>query len=178
MDTRTAAEWLNPVKVAGIGSYLVASISCGVTAIRAADLRLSRLAVGLGLIQVALLLDIALDWRWRLYDWLRGRAVAAHWYEVRHWPQVFALAVLAFVLCAAAVAARRRFRPFPGAVWAVEGTLLSAGCWMTEVISLHTTDSILYYRVGLMMVISFLWAAACLMTSVGILKAGIGDKAA
>lgn len=49
---------------------------------------------------------------------------------------------------------------------------------MTEVISLHTTDSILYYRVGLMMVISFLWATACLMTSVGILKAGIGDKAA
>src|SRR5579883_812233 len=160
MDTRTAAEWLNPVKAGGIASYVVASVSCAVTAVRAASLRLSRLAATLGLIQTALLLDIAFDWRWKLYGRLKELAVARHWYEDRHWPQVIALAVLGLALGLAAVAASRRFRMLPGAVWAIAGTLLSVGCWTAEVISLHATDAVLYHPAGRIMVISYLWGLA------------------
>jgi hypothetical protein len=178
MDMRTAAEWLNPVKAGGMAVYLVAAASCAATAVRTANPRLSRLAALLGLIQAVLLLDIAFDWRWRLYDWLRGEAVAWHWYEERHWPQVVMLVLLAAALISAVIAARRRARSFPGAALAVEGTLLSVGCWMIEVISLHATDSLLYHHVGPLMVISLVWLLACAMVTAGILRAGSRAAAA
>ncbi len=174
MDIRTAGEWLNPVKAGGMASYLIASVACGLTAVRTVNPRISRLAVVLGLIQAVLLLDIAFDWRWRLYDWLKDQAVAQRWYEQRHWPQVVVLATLAAALAAGMAAARRRFRSLTGAAVAVEGTLLSIGCWMVEVISLHATDSILYHHVGPLMIVSFVWLLTCAMTIAGILKAGFG----
>jgi hypothetical protein len=174
MDIRTATEWLNPVKAGGMASYFIASVACGLTAVRTVNPRISRLAALLGLIQAVSLLDIAFDWRWRLYDWLRSQAEAHHWYEQRHWPQVFVLATLGAALAAGMAAARRRFRSLPGAVLAVEGTLLSIGCWLVEVISLHATDSILYHHVGPLMIISFVWLLTCAMTIAGILKAGFG----
>jgi len=172
MDMRTAAEWLNPVKAVGMASYLVASVACGLAAVRTVNPRISRLAVVLGLIHAGLLLDIAFDWRWRLYDWLRREAVAQHWYEQRHWPQVVVLTFLAALLVGGISAARHRFLHLPGAALAVDGTLVSIACWMVEVISLHATDSILYHRVGLLMIVSFVWLLACAMVIVGILRAG------
>ena len=151
---------------------MVASASCAVTAARTLNRRLSRLAALLGLIHAALLLDIAFDWRWRLYDGLRWEAVAWHWYEERHWRQVVMLAFLAAVLVSAVIAARRRLHLLPGAALAVEGTLLSVGCWAVEIISLHATDAILYHHVGRLMVINFVWLLACAMVTVGILRAG------
>ena len=174
MDIRTAAESLNPVKAGGMATYLIASVACGLTAVRTVNPRITRLAVVLGLIQAVLLLDIAFDWRWRLYDLLRSQAEAHHWYEQRHWPQIVVLVTLAAALVAGMAAARRRFRSLPGAALAVEGSLLSIGCWMMEVISLHATDSILYHHVGLLMIISFVWLLTCAMTIAGILKAGFG----
>jgi hypothetical protein len=174
MEMRTAAEWLNPVKVGGMVTYLVASASCGLTAARTLNPRISRLAAVLGLIQAALLLDIAFDWRWRLYDWLRSQAVAYHWYEQRRWPQVVVLMIMAVVLASGVVVARRVFLPNPGAALAVNGTLLSIDCWLMEVISLHATDSILYHHVGPLMIISFVWLLAGAMVTTGILRAGFG----
>ena len=172
MEIRTAAELLNPAKAGGLAVYLVASASCAVTAVRTANPRLSRLAALLGLIHVLLLLDIAFDWRWMLYDWLRKQAVAYDWYRQRHWPQVAALSLLAVMLAAGLVIGRRRFRSLRGAALAVQGTLLSIGCWMIEVISLHATDSILYRPLGPLMIISFVWLLACAMVTSGILRAG------
>ena len=173
---RTAAEWLNPVKASGIAAYFIASASCMAAAIKAVDKRISRLAAVLAILHVALLLDIAFDWRWRIYDWLRGQAVAHQWYEQRHWPQVATLATLAAVLFAGVAIARRRYPSPPGAALALEGTLVSIGCWSMEVISLHMTDSMLYHRTGPFMVITFIWLLGCLMTSAGILRAGIRGK--
>ncbi len=84
------------------------------------------------------------------------------------------LATLAAALAAGMAAARRRFRSLTGAAVAVEGTLLSIGCWMVEVISLHATHSILYHHVGPLMIVSFVWLLTCAMTIAGILKAGFG----
>src|SRR5579862_5114304 len=121
MEMRTAAEWLNPVRASGIAAYLAASACCAVTAVRAASLRTSRLAVVLGLVNTLLLLDIAFDWRWRLYDWLKNQAVSQHWYEQRHWPQVTTLAILAALLLAGVAMARRRYSTSAGASLAIEG---------------------------------------------------------
>jgi hypothetical protein len=171
MDMRTAAEWLNPVKAGGLAAYLVAFVSCALTAVRTANRRLSRLAALLGLIHALLLLDIAFDWRWGLYDWLRREALSWHWYEERHGPQVVTLAILAFVLVSGVIAARSRLRSLPGAGVAAEGTVLSVACWIMEIISLHATDSVLYHRIGPLMVISFVWLLACAMVTAGILMA-------
>ena len=178
MEMRTAAEWLNPVKAGGIAAYLIASASCGVAAVTTANPRIARLAAALGLLDAVLLLDIAFDWRWRLYDWLRRQAVAGQWYEQRHWPQVVTLVILAMLLLAAVGSARRRFPSPPGAALAIEGALLSAGCWAMEVISLHMTDSLLYHHAGPFMVISFIWLLASSLTSVGILRAAIVSRRA
>jgi len=171
MEMRTAAEWLNPVKAGGMAVYLAASASCAVTAVRSANPRLSRLAALLGLLHAVLLLDIAFDWRWRLYDWFKSEAVSYHWYEERHWPQVVMLALLAATLAAGVTAARRQLRSLPGAALAVEGTLISVGCWLMEIISLHATDSILYHHIGRLMIISFVWLLGCGMVTVGMFRA-------
>jgi hypothetical protein len=178
MDMRTAAEWLNPVKAVGMGAYFTASTACAVVSVRAASRRISRLAAVLALLHAVLFLDITFDWRWRLYDWLRDQAVALQWYEQRHWPQVGTLLLLAALLGAGMIMARRRFPSPPGAALALDGALLSIGCWAMEVISLHATDTVLYHRTGPLMPVSFVWIVACTMTAAGILRAGTGDRAA
>jgi hypothetical protein len=168
----TAAEWMNPVKASGMAAYLVASLSCGVALVTAGNKRISRLAAFLGILHAALFFDIAFDWRWKLYGWLQSQVVAQQWYGQRHWPQVGMLVILAALLLVGVIAAWRRFPSPPGAVLALDGSLLSIGCWSTEVISLHATDSILYHRAGPLMIISFVWILACMMTVIGISKAG------
>ncbi len=63
----------------------------------------------------------------------------------------------------------RLFRAKPGALLAVSGALLSLITWCIEVVSLHQIDAVLYHQVWGFMVVSFVWIAGCLMTSVGIL---------
>jgi len=169
---KTLADWLTPVRATGMAAYLVAASSCGVAWVTAGRKKgLSRLALILGILQTALFVDMAFDWRWRLYDLLRGQAMVNQWYNHRHWPQIGMLALLAALLLTAIRVARRRFSSSPGAVLAVEGALLSIGCWSTEVISLHATDALLYHRIGPLMIVNFVWALASLITVIGIWKA-------
>jgi hypothetical protein len=169
---RTIAEWLTPVRATGMATYLVAASSCGVAWVRVRrDKGRSRLALILGILQTAIFLDIAFDWRWKLYDLLRSRAMANQWYNQRHWPQIGMLALLTALLLIGIGIARRRYPSAAGAVLATEGALLSIGCWSTEVISLHATDALLYHRAGPLMIVNFVWALACTMTVIGIWKA-------
>jgi hypothetical protein len=155
-----------------MAAYLVAAASCGVAWVRARDNKqVSRLAVILGILHLALFFDIAFDFRWKLYDTLKSQAMADQWYNQRHWPQVGLLAIVWVLLLVWLGAARRRFSSTAGVVLAIGGTLLSIGCWSTEVISLHATDAVLYHRVGPLMIVNFIWMLACLMTAIGILKA-------
>ena len=176
MEMRTAAEWLNPVRIGGMAAYFVASASCAAVSARAASRRISRLAAILGAFHVVLLLDITFDLRWKLYEWLQGEAVAYGWYDRRHWPQVGMLTILALLLLTGVTIVRRRFASPPGAALAIEGSLLSLGCWATEIISLHSTDAVLYHPAGPLMIISFVWILASAMTTVGIFRAGIRGR--
>jgi hypothetical protein len=168
---KIAAEWFSPVRISGMAVYIVAAASCGLTCFRSnLDEHESRLAVILGLINTALLIDLAFDWRWQLYNLLRGEAMTHRWYDQRHWPQVLALTLLSLLLLAGMVTAWRSFRLAAGATLAIAGSLLSIGIWFAQVISLHSTDSILFHRVGPLMIVNFLWLAASAMTVAGILK--------
>ena len=171
MEMRTAEHWLNPVKAGGMAAYFVALVSCGAASVWAVSQRISRLAAFLAILHAALFLDIAFDWRWSLYGWLKGGAIEHHWYDQRHWPQVAMLGILVVLLFSGIIFAWRRFRASAGVALAFSGALLSIACWATEIISLHGMDAILYYRVGPLMVISFVWMSACLITTFGILRA-------
>lgn len=169
---RTAGEWLTPVKASGMASYLIASIACALTAARAAGRRVPRLASVLCALDFALFLDITFDLRWRLNAWFKEAAVSHGVYSERSEPQVIALIALAVGLQVLAVWLIRRFALIRGAPLAVCGALLSIGCWLTELISLHAMDAILYRYIGPLMVVSFVWILACAMTVRGILIAG------
>ncbi len=172
MMMRTVAEWLTPVKSIGMASYLVASVSCAATAIRGGNGRVTRLAAILCVLDLALLLDIAFNWRWKLYDRLRSDAMSLHWYDERSEFQVLALIFLAILLLFGAFWLRHRFAPIRGATLAICGGLLSIGCWMTEVISLHAIDAVLYRSAGPLLAVAFVWILASAMTTAGILIAG------
>jgi hypothetical protein len=168
---KIAAEWFSPVRTSGMAVYLVAAASCGLTCVRASlDEHGSRLAVILGLLNTALLVDLAFDWRWQLYNLLRSEAMTHRWYGQRHWPQVMALTLLSLLLLAGMVAAWRSFHSMAGSTLAIAGSLLSIGTWFAQVISLHSTDSVLFHHVGPWMIVNFLWLAACAMTVAGMLK--------
>ena len=169
--TRTVAEWLTPVKASGMAAYLIASAACAIGAARAADSRIRRLAAVLCILDIGLLLDIAFNWRWKLYNSLKGDAVNHPWYNQRSGPQMVVLLALAVALIVSAAWLSRRFASARGAPLAICGALLSIGCWLTEVISLHATDAILYRHIGPLMIISFVWILGCAMTAAGIAMA-------
>jgi hypothetical protein len=171
MMMRTVAEWLTPVKSIGIASYIIASVSCAATALRGSNRRVTRLAAILCALDLALLLDIVFDWRWKLYDWLRSGAMSLHWYDERSGVQILALIFFATLLLFAALWLRRKFAPVRGATLAICGGLLSVGCWMTEVISLHAIDAVLYRSAGPLLAVAFVWILASAMTTTGILIA-------
>ena len=169
---RTVSEWLTPVRASGMATYLVAAALCGVAWVRSRRDKpvATRLAVILGILNMALFFDIAFNWRWKLHDLLQGHAMADQWYNQRHWPQVWSLAVLGIFLLMGIGVVGRRFSN-GGVLLAIGGAVLSIGCWLTEVISLHATDMVLHYGIGPLMIINFVWMLACTMTSIGILKA-------
>ena len=169
---RTAGEWLTPVKASGMAAYLVAAIACALTAGRAPGRRVPRLASVLCALDFALFLDITFDLRWKLYAWFKAGAISHGVYAERSEPQVIALIALATGLLVVGVWLNRRFAPIRGAPLAVCGALLSIGWWLTELISLHAVDAVLYRYIGPLMVVCFVWILACAMTARGILIAG------
>ena len=167
---RIAAEWFTPTRISGITVQFLATTSCLIAWVKTrGDKKRSRLPGILTLLECVLLVDLIFDWRWKLYGLLRGEAASYHVYELRHRPQIATLIILCVLLLLAIAIGLKLLR---GRVWtrlAFIGAVLSMGIWCTEIISLHASDALLYHRVGQAMVINFLWLAACLMTSIGIL---------
>lgn len=157
-----------------MAAYLVASLTCALTAARAPGRLVSRLASVLCALDFALFLDIAFDLRCKLYDWLKGTAISRGVYNERTEPQVIALIALAVGLLVLGARLSRKLAPIRGASLAVCGALLSIGCWLTELISFHVVDTILYRHIGPFMVVGFVWILACAMTLRGIWIAGSG----
>lgn len=160
-------EWATPVRMIGLLSYAAAAAACLFVWRKGGPS--SRLAAVLASVEIFLFFDMALNLRWRLHDLLERLSVSQNAYEQRHGPQVLVLLVLALAGTAAAVWAARAFRERPWATLAVWGALISAGCWLSEVVSLHAVDALYYRRLGPLMWVCLLWMGGAAMTVAGVL---------
>jgi hypothetical protein len=162
--------WIGPTRASGLVAYATAFTCCGIAWIRTkAGRRTSRLAAVLMLIESALLLDMAFNWRWKLHQALIDFAMRKHEYAQRGLPQLFVVTLLGALLLLGWFVAWRFFRGRGTTLLAVSGALLSLVVWCIEVVSLHAVDHVLYYSVGGVMAVSLLWILSCSMTSIGIL---------
>jgi hypothetical protein len=166
----TSGDWLSPTRATGLAAYGTAVTCCAIawlrTRARGTD---ARLPAVLTLMESALFLDIAFNWRWMLHQIFMDLAVRAHEYDVRRLPQTIVLLCLGGLLIFGLVRAWWFFRGRPGALLAVSGALLSLVVWCTEVVSLHAVDHVLYHLMGNVMTVTLLWVSASLVTSVGVL---------
>jgi len=166
----TPAEWLNPTRVIGLSADLFALISCGIAwTIGHGSPRRGRLAAVLTVLEAGLVADMAFSFRSLLHDLLENEAIAKGLYAHRVGPQIAALGLLSAAAAAGMGLAFQRLRGRTGAIVAVCGAILSLSCWCVEVISLHATDTVFYYTVDGVMLISLCWVACALMTGLGIL---------
>jgi hypothetical protein len=165
-----SGEWLTPTRSVGIAAYGVAVACCGTaSALTRGERTVSRIAAWLTAIEGILLLDMIFNGRWILHQLLLDFAQRWHEYELRRLPQVIAVAMLAEILFIGLFVALRLLQESIGTLLAVLGALLSLVTWCIEVVSLHQVDAVLYHPIGSLMAVSFVWIAACTMTSVGIL---------
>jgi hypothetical protein len=163
-------ELFVPTRWSGMAAYGTGVLSCGAAWSWGKRAGVSlRLAAVLAFIEATLFLDIAFNWRWTLHSQFVQEAVRRNLYGERRGPQEAALVVLASLFCAICGFLLRLFRTRGGAVLAVWGVCLAIGVWITEVISLHAVDHVLYHRLGSLLFVCYLWIAAALMTSTGIL---------
>lgn len=164
------AEWLNATRIIGLAAYLLALVSCAIAwtyGHGAAHKR--RLAAVIGALEATLLLDMALDGRWRLHDLLVEESIARNFYMLREGPQIVAIGILGIGAAAGIGWALWNFRGRAGASLAACGAVLSLACWCVEVVSLHAVDIVFYREVFGVMLVAGVWIACALMTSMGIL---------
>jgi hypothetical protein len=166
----TSADWLTPTRASGLAAYGTAVTCCAIAWLRTRGRGTdAQLPAVLTLMESALFLDIAFNWRWMLHQILMDLAQRAHEYDVRRLPQLIVIVCLAVLLILGLVVAWRFFRGRPGAQLAVSGVLMSLVLWGTEVVSLHAVDHVLYHPLGNLMMVSLLWVSASLVTSIGVL---------
>lgn len=162
-----ATVWASPTWEAGISSHLVAAAACGAAWLQGG--RASRLPLSIGLLELFLLLDAAFNWRWIAHGLLVSAAMERHLYGERKSPQEIVLAVVIAIMIAASVVILRTLRERPGACLSLCGALISAAFWVTEVISLHATDTLLQHAAGPVMRVALIWIVSSSMVAWGIL---------
>jgi hypothetical protein len=166
-----SGELLDPTRAVGLVAYVAATVCCGIAWVRDKVQRGDwQVAALLTLIESALLLDMVFNLRWKVHQFLMDFAMQKHEYQVRRFPQLIALIILAGLFLLGLLRIRRLSRGKSGPSLAASGVLLSLIVWCTEVVSLHQVDHVLYHRFGAIMAVSLLWALACLMTSMGVLS--------
>jgi hypothetical protein len=167
------AAWIGTTRLGGVVLCALVALCCWLAWVQAkrSGQRLWS-AVIVGAAEVFLAIDGLFGWRWRLHDSLAHLAERWNVYAYRRLPQAIALLLTLASLLVVSRFVTQRWRRRPGRVAVLLGSLLSVMLWLAEVISLHWTDMVLYHPVGPVRVISFLWAAVWLMTSLGILKEG------
>ena len=158
---------ISPTHEAGIVSHLLTAVACGIAWTKSRGK--NRLTATLGLLELFLLFDAVLNWRWILHGFLVKTARELMVYEQRTLPQEVSTALLACATLVAAAIAIRQFWNRPGACLAICGGLISAGFWAIEVISLHAIDSILERMVGPMAIIASVWIVSSALIIFGVL---------
>lgn len=167
------SQWFSVTRTIGLAAYAVSLLSCLMRWAKCRQDRQSgRIFAVLTSVQLALLLDMAFDWRWKLHDYGMRVAMMRGIYGERRAPQLLTLEVMAAILFVAVAMVLYRFRHRVGATLALTGTMLSVGLWCSEALSYHFFDRILYVMVGKAMLVSFLWCGLALVTCLGVWKDG------
>lgn len=151
----------------GLASYVAAFLAC-LAGWRFRERRgvAERVFPLLAGVQLALALDIAFDWRWKLHNFWMERAMAQGLYGERRSPQLLVLLALVGLLGFGCWWIWREFGWRRGV--AVMGTVLGAGLWCCETLSYHYMDLALYRMVGPVMVVALLWAGLAVATCAGV----------
>jgi hypothetical protein len=162
------SEGLAMTRVMGVCAYTAALAACIWRWWRSGQSRRGDAVFGvLAVVQLALLLDMIFNLRWKLHEFFMDEAMAHGVYGLRRQPQLVAMVLLtgATVICCGWLVSRLQRRP--GAAIAVVGTLLSVGLRCAEVLSYHNLDAVLYFTIGKMMMVSILWIGLTGLTCVG-----------
>lgn len=136
----------NPTQVAGLLAFAASTLAC----IWAARREHSGGWAALAAVHAALWLDILLNTRHRLHDFVNAGLSAAGLYESRLWLQAALLLALA---TASVFAWRARHR----AGLAVGATMVLMALVLVEAISWHESDRVLYTHLGPLLLIAYAW---------------------
>jgi hypothetical protein len=164
------SQWFSVTRTIGLAAYTVSLLACLMRLARCyRDSQSRRIFAVLAGVQLALLLDMAFDWRWKLHDYGMRTAMVGGIYGERRAPQLLILVILAAILlaCCSAILYRLRHRRGLGLTLASIGTMLSLGLWCSEALSYHFFDQVLYRTVGKAMLVSFLWCGLAALTCFG-----------
>ena len=155
-------------RVMGVSAYTVALVACIWRWWRSGQSQRRDEVFGvLAAVQLALLLDMIFNLRWKLHEFFMDEAMAHGVYGLRRQPQLLALVLLVGAAAMGCGWMVLRLRHRPGAAIAVVGTLLSVGLRCAEVLSYHDLDAVLYFTIGKMMMVSILWIGLTGLTCVG-----------
>ena len=160
------AEDLHLPPLCGIVSYGLPAVASWMVCARWGRHRM--LIVWVALIDSFLLLDSVFNWRWRIHAFFSGIAIDEGVYGRRRGPQAIVLLLLAGFLFAACIFALARLRGRMGAVLAVWGVLFALALWITETISLHQVDHVLYHSEGPLLEVCLLRLAIATLTTAGV----------
>jgi hypothetical protein len=171
------SQWFSVTRTIGLAAYGVSLLTCSIAwARRRQNGPSSRIFAILAGVQLALLLDMAFDLRWKLHDYGMHAAMTRGIYGERRAPQLLALEALAAVVLVVSTVVVYRFRHRVGAALALTGTTLSVGLWCSEALSYHFFDQVLYRMVGKAMLVSFLWCAFAALTCLGVCTADLSYR--
>ncbi len=140
----------NPTQVAGLLAFASSALACAWAAWR--DSR--RAWAVLAAVHAVLWFDILLNTRHRLHDWVNTGLRAVGAYDNRAVLQVLLLVAALGVLVVAAVFIWRSRRRANSAVLATIGLI---ALMLTEAISWHLIDRVLYTHLGPLLLVGYAW---------------------
>lgn len=162
-------EWFSPTRMAGLAAYTLSGLVCVARWIkgRQKDEPVRSFAI-VSCMELALLLDMAFDWRWKIHNFWMHKALDEGIYGDRRPFQLVALGILGLLgaLGMALILHRLRYR-LGGAIAGV-GALVSLELWCCECLSYHFIEAVLYRLVGKLMVIGLVWLAVAGFTCLGV----------
>lgn len=158
----------------GVLCCLIAVAACIVACILARSRRQEfhgwRVLVSLTVLQTVLLVDMLFHLRWLLHNKLAGEFLIHHVYERRVGPQHLALFLVAAAASTGIWLLLKSLRGRRGAQLASCGMILWISTWITEVISLHSTDIFLHKSLAHVTVRDAVWIVSSIMISYGVLR--------
>ena len=156
-----------PARTLGIIAYGGSSCACAVRWWFGRRNRRGRPFGALTLVQLALLVDMIFDLRWKIHALLDQEAMNHGVYGGRRAPQLVALVVMVLVATFAAFVVAAKYRNRLGALLALSATIASVMIWGSEVISYHWMDALLYSSIGPFMAVSLVWLCFAVVSCVG-----------